>query len=188
MGDTTRPRIAGPCFLLERWILVLFAWVSGGHWSLGLKVVALPRVSASQEALETAWSPSAENSRLGRPIGSEILVVARLELRDRLIDTIGLVVHVVVRGARDDEDALLLLLLLLRGRLVEEFEPVAVGAKGAHLAAADDGLQGLGQQLLRQMEGVPGEGCTGADDIEPVWRAGLLLGVSLLVDALRFKE
>ena len=108
-----------------------------------------PQKWPSRLRIDQAWRRSkpgrcypARSGRHGQSIRSERLAIELLEPRYRLIDAIGLVMQVVVHSARDDENA------LLRGCLIEQFEPVTVGAKGAHLAAADNDLQRLGHQLL----------------------------------------
>jgi len=65
-------------------------------------------------------------------------------------------------------------ILLFGSRLAEQLEPIAIGAELTRLSAADDDLQGLGQQPVGEMEGVPVERRAGADDVQPVRRARLL--------------
>ncbi|AJE47886.1 hypothetical protein [Celeribacter indicus] len=72
-----------------------------------------------------------------------------LELGDGLVHGLGLIVQVVMRCPRHHENV-----FLRRARLVEQLEPVAIGAEGADLSTADDNLQRLGQKLVRKMDGV----------------------------------
>src|SRR5690606_18706969 len=99
---------------------------------------------------------------------SEVLLEELPQLPEGLAGGLRLVVQVVVAGALDDEQ------VLLRGAgPVEEFEAVAVGAERAR-DVADDDLQRLGQQLLRQVEGVEAERRGEAGEEQPVRRAGVL--------------